>query len=278
MPPRSYSVIVAPSDGSRSYHLQVSRRAVIAAGILLCILGAAFVFLLATRGALIHRVRNWEELRARSENLEREAARVAELEEEVSRLREMDRRIRGLMGLPEPRATIAGGEGREAASEEPSEAEETLDLPDAIVPDEETRTRLENALRSRRGALRWPLDGFVSSSFGEGRSEGGIHPGIDIAAARNTPVEAPLAGNVVDAGQHPVYGNVVVIDHGDGLVTVYGHNARILVREGERVREGDTVALVGSTGQSSAPHLHFETRMDGYAFDPLYLLKPKVRS
>jgi murein DD-endopeptidase MepM/ murein hydrolase activator NlpD len=278
MPPKSYSIIVAPSDGSRSYHLQVSRRVVLAAAVLLCLAGASLVFLAATHGVLTRKVSTWESLEARCRDLEREVARVGELEEEVSRLREMDRRVRSLLGLPEPPAAVSSSEESAARNEEAGTPGATIDLSEAVVPDEETRTGLEEALRGRRGALAWPVDGFVTSSFGEERGEGGVHVGIDIAAARNTPVETPLAGSVIEAGWHPIYGNVAVIDHGGGLITVYGHNARLLVRKGDRVKEGDTVALVGSTGQSSAPHLHFETRKTGYAIDPLYLLKRKERS
>lgn len=278
MPSRNYSIIVAPSDGSRSYHLQVSRRAVIAAALLLCLAGASFVFLAATHGVLTRKVSSWESLEARCRDLEREAARVGELEEEVSRLREMDRRVRSLLGLPEPPATVSSNEESAGRNEEAWTPGATLDLPDAVVPNEETRLALEKTLRARRGALAWPVSGFVTSSFGEERGEGGVHVGIDVAAARNTPVTAPVAGSVIEAGWHSIYGNVAVIDHGGGLVAVYGHNARLLVRKGDRVKEGDTVALVGSTGQSSAPHLHFETRQDGYAIDPLYLLKRKERS
>jgi murein DD-endopeptidase MepM/ murein hydrolase activator NlpD len=278
MPPKSYSVIVAPSDGSRSYHLQVSGRLVVAIVAFLTFAGIGFVFMLATYGSLVRKVDSVEDLEARCAALEREAEKVGVLQGEVERLREMDRRVRSLMGLPEP-PSVAPGEGEPGAGTAGGEASsDSLELPEASIPDQATWSRLEKDLASRKGKLRWPLEGFISSTFGEGRTEGGVHAGIDIAAPRNAPVTVPLGGKVIDAGWHPIYGNVAVIDHGDGLVTVYGHSARLLVREGARVREGDTLALVGSTGQSSAPHLHFEARKDGYLIDPLFLLKRKERS
>lgn len=277
MPRKSYSIIVAPSDGSRSYHLQVSGRLLLAAGIGLGLAGIAFVFLLATYGSLARKVASVEDLETRCAALETEAAKVGSLEEEVERLREMDRRVRSLMGLSEPPPAQAAGEDGSAVGAAGGADALPLDLPDPIIPDEAARATVERALHSRRNALPWPVEGFVTSTFAEGRGDGGIHAGIDVAAPRNTPVVAPLAGKVIDAGWHPIYGNVAVIDHGGGLVTVYGHNGRLLVREGARVREGDTVGLVGSTGQSTAPHLHFETRKDGYSVDPLFLLKRKER-
>ena len=116
------------------------------------------------------------------------------------------------------------------------------------------------------------------TDLGEERAAGGMHSGIDIAAPRNTVIETPLAGTVTEAGWHPVYGFMAVLDHGRGLSTVYGHNSRLVVRVGDRVKKGDAVAFLGNTGESSAPHLHFEVRKDGFAVDPLYLLKPKEGS
>jgi murein DD-endopeptidase MepM/ murein hydrolase activator NlpD len=222
-------------------------------------------------------MRSVEELQARCAALESEAEKVGQLEDEVERLREMDRRVRTLMGLPETPVGAAGEVEQAAGTLGPDGSTDSLTLPDAIVAEGAALGEIERELRARRHTLPWPVDGFLSSAFGEGRVEGGVHAGIDIAAPRNAPVIAPLGGKVVDAGWHPIYGNVAVIDHGGGIVTVYGHNARLLVREGARVHGGDTVGLVGSTGQSSAPHLHFEVRKDGYLIDPLFLLKRKER-
>ena len=142
-----------------------------------------------------------------------------------------------------------------------------------LFPDEEELEGLENQLRNYHHSLDWPLVGFVSSGFKEERAPGVFHPGLDIAAPLNTVVETPLAGSVVQAGWHVVYGNVVVIDHGRRMVSLYGHNSTLLVRVGEKVARGDAVALLGNSGESSAPHLHFEVRKNGYAIDPAFLLQ-----
>jgi len=254
----------------------VTGRSLVVVAVLLVLAGSGFVFLLATYGGLSWRVRNQAALEERCESLEEEASRVAELRDELAALRETDRQVRELIGIPEPAGLPTGGEssGEPVGSVAPEGVDRVL-LADPVMPDEETRTRLEKALRGMRHSLPWPIEGFVTSSYGEAREEGGVHPGVDIAAPRNTVIEAPLAGRVVEAGWHGVYGYLAVLDHGNGLVTVYGHNARLVVRPGDRVRAGDAVAFLGSTGESSAPHLHFEVRKDGYALDPLYLLKAK---
>jgi len=116
----------------------------------------------------------------------------------------------------------------------------------------------------------WPCDGVVVSGFG--MRWGRMHEGIDIGCAYGTPNRAAAAGTVIYAGWLGGYGNLVVIDHGNGLSTAYAHASSILVGVGHPVSQGETVSLVGSTGNSSGPHLHFEVRINGQAVDPLLYL------
>ena len=113
----------------------------------------------------------------------------------------------------------------------------------------------------------WPCDGVVVSGFG--MRWGRMHEGIDIGCAYGTPNRAAASGTVIYAGWLGGYGNLVVIDHGNGLSTAYAHASSILVSVGQSVSQGQTVSLVGSTGNSSGPHLHFEVRVNGVAVDPL---------
>ena len=96
-----------------------------------------------------------------------------------------------------------------------------------------------------------------------------LHPGIDLAAPTGTEVHATADGVVLRADRVGGYGNLVEIDHGAGIATRYGHLSRILVHAGERVRRGEAVALVGSTGRSTGSHLHYEVRIAGRPIDPL---------
>ena len=116
----------------------------------------------------------------------------------------------------------------------------------------------------------WPVNGPVVSGFG--MRWGRMHEGIDIAAALGTAIHAAASGTVIHAGWLGGYGNLVVVDHGDGLATAYAHASAILVAVGQQVSQGDTLSLVGSTGNSSGPHLHFEVRVNGSAVDPLLYL------
>jgi murein DD-endopeptidase MepM/ murein hydrolase activator NlpD len=96
-----------------------------------------------------------------------------------------------------------------------------------------------------------------------------MHEGIDIAVPSGTPVVAVASGTVVYAGWLGGYGNLVVVDHGNGLSTAYAHNTGIVAGVGASVGQGQTVAYSGSTGNSSGPHVHFEVRVNGSAVDPL---------
>ncbi len=146
------------------------------------------------------------------------------------------------------------------------------------------RKRSESRARKKRRApkrtsgvpsLKWPVVGGVfTSGFGpRGRR---MHRGIDLAAKPGTPIFAVADGVVVYSdNKQRGYGNLVIIDHGKGVLTVYAHNRRNLVDEGERVRQGARIAEVGNTGRSTGPHLHFELRVKGKAVNPLDYLPAK---
>lgn len=121
----------------------------------------------------------------------------------------------------------------------------------------------------------WPLTeaGFVTQALIEGGEEGD-HPGLDIAVASDSYIRAAGAGKVLRTGDDPIYGLFVVMEHGNGYQTVYAHGSSVFVERGQEVRRGEVIALSGSTGSSTAPHLHFEVLLDGLPLDPLSMVEP----
>ena len=126
------------------------------------------------------------------------------------------------------------------------------------------------------GSFRWPASGSLTSRFGGRKSPGGIgstnHKGIDIANRRGTPIYAADGGTVIYAGWMRGYGYLVQISHGNGVVTYYGHNSSLLVSVGQHVYKGQQIAKMGSTGNSTGNHCHFEIRVNGVAKNPLNYL------
>lgn len=156
--------------------------------------------------------------------------------------------------------------------------QDELELLATGVAEEGPRLRALEHVVSRAGQimsrlpLRWPVRGSVNSGFGPRRSpwNGATerHEGIDIGSVLGTPVAAPAAGTVVTADAHGDFGNHVMIDHGNGVRSLYGHLKEIDVKVGQQVEKGQVVGLVGSTGRSTGPHLHYELLVQGSPVDP----------
>jgi murein DD-endopeptidase MepM/ murein hydrolase activator NlpD len=138
-----------------------------------------------------------------------------------------------------------------------------------------TRVEKQQAL-ARATPSMMPLAGWLSSGYGtrtdpfNGRPD--FHPGLDIVADRGTPVKATADGTVQSAGFDGNYGNAVVIDHGYGIGTRFGHLLRFVVTPGQTVRRGEIVGYVGATGRATSPHLHYEILLNGQPINPLRLL------
>ncbi len=118
-------------------------------------------------------------------------------------------------------------------------------------------------------SLARPVSGIISSRFGARSSiRSSAHTGLDIATSTGTPVLAAASGTVTFSGRKGSYGNLLVITHSNGVQTYYGHCSKLYVSAGTTVTQGQTVAAVGSTGNSTGPHLHFEIRVNGVAYNP----------
>ena len=134
----------------------------------------------------------------------------------------------------------------------------------------------EPDFQDQRIPLVWPVEGPVVSTFGQ-RSRG-WHAGIDVTGEMGSPIFAGAPGTVIYAGWIRAYGQVVKIEHKHGFITLYAHNLTNLVEVGDQVEAGQVIATLGQSGHASGPHVHFEVRRDGRAYNPLHLLEPSDRS
>lgn len=230
-----------------------------------------------------------------AEPLTHAAARVPGLEHEVARLRQENSQVQqlaaalsraeanyqGLRQLLGARAgsgpvpvAAAGSDSIPASSPAPVVPKPAPDMMRAVA----LQARVPAASRYGPGAsepVHWPLDvaGFVTRGDARPGDSVEAHPGIDIAVPLGSPVRAAGGGMVEKAGTDSAYGLFVLLQHPGRYESMYGHASRLLVREGDSVQAGQVIALSGSSGHSTAPHLHFEIRLDGKSLDPLTMVK-----
>ncbi len=163
---------------------------------------------------------------------------------------------------------------------------EIMELSKEAFQREQTLIGLKEFLQAQKSVLLsipslWPVLGRITSAFGETRysqSSGGTRPhkGIDIAAPAGTSIAATAEGIVLVAGRESEYGRLVCIDHGHGYTTMYGHLHQIHVKVGDRVQAGQTVGTVGTSGNTTGPHLHYEVRFQGRPINPYSYLCKKL--
>ncbi|HUJ73766.1 MAG TPA: M23 family metallopeptidase [bacterium] len=297
------TVMVIPRGSSRVWRVGLSRGVVWGLAVILAVVGlAAAGYAVRTAVARLEALsyaRLQDGYLAQQVELRGLAERVGDLQAELGRMRVLDYQLRLMTNLGSDRASpIAlgvGGGGEEAASAS-ALAPEDAGLP--LVPrltrsldtlgrevryQEESFNNLKSYLLDQKDLIertpyRWPLTGHISSPFGVRMDpisgERGLHPGIDIAAPVGTVIRAPANGIVTFSGRDPDLGNMLVIDHGYGVITRYGHMLKSLVGVGQRVSRGDPVGEVGNTGYSTGPHLHYEVRVNDAATNPQTFIVP----
>jgi murein DD-endopeptidase MepM/ murein hydrolase activator NlpD len=301
MADRRWTVMVVPhgSDSPRSF--SISERAVRAAAyagsalglIVLVGLGSA----VATTGRYISsaiRPTEASAMSSRPRDVAEVAQRVASLRDTLDVIRKREAQIRLLAGLPSTDSAAAaamvaaGGDvaAGDSAARAPSQADvETLiqraDLLSARFAAVTDSLEL-NAKRFASVPSIMPTAGWLTSQFSRARVHPLLHTtrpheGIDVSAPMGAPIVAPASGTVTKVANENGYGNVLEIDHGNGIVTRYAHCSRIDVRSGQHVTRGQRIAAVGSTGLATGPHLHYELHINGKVVNPLtYVLADAI--
>lgn len=285
-----YTIFILPHATARFRKIHVSKNFLITA-----VAAAAMVFvlgvvsphvLLKARAQASDLARlEAENLRLREDNARFEAS-LARIGDQVNTIETVAGKLAGALGLKDlPLIRPAGG----GMSPQETELARELLLEQEIGALEKRASALDRSFE--RISAAWedrlrllastpslmPVDGPLSDGFGwradpfTGQRE--FHEGLDIVAPLGTPVRAAADGLVTGAGRMSGYGNAVHLTHGYGLATRYGHMSKVFVRPGQRVRKGDTIGAVGSTGRSTGPHLHFEVYRSGRPVNPRPFVK-----
>jgi murein DD-endopeptidase MepM/ murein hydrolase activator NlpD len=294
----TFLVITDAAQPARTLHVSLRALRLALGGV-----GAALLFMVLGSGTLLLKLKDLvhaTQLQRENEllvaDMQRMEETVAQLTSSITELSDRDRRFRLLAGLPEIDSEVRqvgiGGPGTGSKESEPLlELDEPLgtevyattsDLNRLLRQSNLLQVSLEEASRAlEQHEERFatypsidPAEGYISSTFSRSRWHPLLnirrpHEGIDISAPAGTPVVATADGVVTYAGMRPGYGWTVEIDHGFGLKTRYAHNQRNFnVKVGDRVRRGDVIAFVGSSGLAKGPHVHYEVIKDGQAENP----------
>lgn len=238
-----------------------------------------------------------EQTKVQNVQLQNFSNKINDMEAELARLRNLDKEIRLLSNFEKlkpkskpknERISLGGMGGVEQVPlsfKRETSLKEMMDKLDRLNSEAKIQKsrlhELHASLQEQRAFLaatpsNWPVRGYVSSTFGErvspfdGSQE--LHDGIDIVAPSGTSVSASADGVVTHAGPYFDLGKAVIIDHGYGFATKYGHLSQIAVSVGKSVKAGQKIGIVGSTGRSTGPHLHFEVAVNGSKVDPMRYL------
>jgi murein DD-endopeptidase MepM/ murein hydrolase activator NlpD len=259
---RRMTVIVVPSDrdNTRTFELTYRRlrRLAVGAGV------TAFVLLMMAGSWLwlAGQAARVPGLRGEVRELRRDRVQMQQLSRQLQEISTEYAKVRGMLGADStalPRVEDAGSAAPAA---------------DTASGDSAEGDAAGTATSSSRASLprRWPLAARGYVTRGQRRTRGGLHPGMDIAVASGSRILASGSGVVSEVGEDSVYGRYVRISHPGGYESLYAHASELLVRARQQVPAGEVIALSGSTGVSSAPHLHFEIRRNGHPVDPVTMI------
>jgi murein DD-endopeptidase MepM/ murein hydrolase activator NlpD len=278
---RLVTLLVLPSDSARTYRLRVP------AGVLV-LLGAAWIASIGAVALLLTRDIHYGAMRLLNRHLadqnEAYARDVAKVEALAKRLTPLEHELKHLIARSRRSAAEGVGEGgpnADGAWHTPFLPEEIPGRVSRLVAagDDIFREYQDLASLATATPQGWPVRGWITSEFGERTSPytgevGTLHQGVDIANKPGTPVVATAGGVVLHAGwTSGGYGKMVLISHGYGYATLYGHFSRLKVSPGQRVRQGDVIGYMGSTGNATGPHCHYEVRLYGVPVSPRAFMK-----
>ncbi len=294
---KTFTLIVVPDHNSEVKRYRIQRALILQALAGLFVLfgvavGATIHYFQVARDASENRILREENLTMKGQ-LKSIRERIDHIGSTLDRVERFDQKLRAITLLSDPQRNLAMGPTEPGAaapgstesaftrltsSENPKALNSRLDkLSAEATRQEQSLQELTAYFQEQKSLLAstpstWPTRGWVTSDFGQRldpyTADRVMHAGLDIASEHGRPVAAPSDGIVVFAGLEGGYGNVLVIDHGYGIKTRYGHLSQITVKAGDRVKRGQQVAAVGNTGRSTGPHLHYEVRVNGIPQNP----------
>ncbi len=280
-----FSVIVVPEGNSKVRRLRIHSGVIRAVLCLFSVCVGLFAYLTYSYFNAAVDQEELQRLRIATteqhQTLQHLVADLADVHLQMESLAETEARVRQLANLDATPKEIPVAIGGLAEPEPEGVVDDIQQQINRLQVEIELRRQSQEDVRnllndqvslSRATPKGWPTKGWLTSYFGMRKSpftgKRVMHEGLDIAANVGTPVVATADGVVARVKYSPGYGKMVIIDHGYGYRTVFGHNSKILVKAGQHIKRGDVIAKVGNTGRSTGPHLHYELRLNGVPIDP----------
>ncbi len=302
MAKKFYTVLVLPDASSHIRRFHIAKSLLGGLAVAASMIFVAFLFFIYEAVSLNGHMLELRQLRVAANQQAGLAQKIDHLENELIRLREFDLRLRTAAGLEtrEGEGSVFGVGGSDTLSSRalmvaaiahqtaaPDSLTKELDrLSQEMSDRSKSFQELVDQLQAKRSVLAstptiWPIKGWLTAGFGYRRSPftglRQMHEGVDISNTIGTPVIAPADGIISYTGPLGGFGNVISIDHGHRIATFYGHLLQQKVSQGQRVRRGDLIALVGTTGRATGPHLHYEIQVNGTPVDPSrYVIDPEA--
>lgn len=285
MPAKKFTFLIIPEGSHQVRRFNIKRTALKAylacAGLVLVALTAMTVDYVSAELDQAELNRLQVENRQQRNELQHLVAGLEDIQKEMRLMAQTDAKVRIMAELSKPKTDAMAGIGGPPEIDENDSFAQLQTRIDNMRRDIDLRRESQeeiqgflNDQRSMVGAMPagWPVKGWLTSSFGMRKSpftgKRKMHEGYDIAARTGTPLFVTADGVVSKAETVPGYGKLVVIEHGYGYRTYYGHNSKLFVRAGQRVTRGQKIAAVGNTGRSTGAHVHYEIRRNGVPVNP----------
>ncbi|MCG3112491.1 MAG: M23 family metallopeptidase [Candidatus Manganitrophus sp. SB1] len=291
----SYTVVILPSPTSEPYRFSLSKKTckylIGFSSVLILVLAGFFVQYFLMLGQITELKDLRKETKTQKIQIQSFLTSIDDLKNQMNRLIELDQKLRVITDIgPRKEVGVMGLGGQEEVDLSHPDSSKLMtsiqldlgDLQAKAIAQEKSFQELTEAVQSRQSLWAstpsiWPTTGWLTSGYGNRVSPftGRVskHNGIDIASRQDTPVIAPAAGVVSYTGFDSGLGKLIKINHGYGIMTYYGHLAKAAVKVGQKVKRGDVIAYVGSTGLSTGPHLHYEIYVNDVPVNPMrYIL------
>ncbi len=290
--PEAYTFMVIPQASTHPWRFNLTRKKIIWAGTGAALAAFLMLVVLAYCGINLNNLRQADAIvknnQQKDEAIETLQAEIQSIQSQQDELVQKQNELKKLMGIKDD-SPVTPSRG---AVRNPDSVDYNASLVDMLMQAQQIKNSSDQQAYELEGLMatannnteyfrkvpnQWPVRGEVTSEFGWRKSpvlrgRDNYHDGIDIAANSGQDVVAAGDGRVTLAGWDSVFGRCILIDHGLGLVSRYGHNSVLLVKQGDEVEKGQVIAKVGSTGMSTGPHLHFTILKNGAAQDPMIYL------